>query len=69
MVQPLLTHLFSGTFPHGLLDIIPLFYGDQNHAPDLGNIKNGAGESWDMWKNIARQAVHGEYGNHTDYIW
>ncbi len=38
-------------------------YGDQNHAPDLGNIKNGAGESWDMWKNIARQAVHGEYGN------
>lgn len=38
-------------------------YGDQNHAPDLGNIKNGVGESWDMWKNIARQAVHGEYGN------
>ncbi len=38
-------------------------YGDQNHAPDLGHIKNGAGESWDMWKNIARQAVHGEYGN------
>ena len=22
-----------------------------------------AGESWDMWKNIAAQAEHGEYGN------
>ena len=38
-------------------------YGDQNTAPDLSNIKNGAGESWDMWKNIAAQASHGEFGN------
>lgn len=30
-------------------------YGDQNHAPDLSGIKNGCGESWDMWKNIAAQ--------------
>ncbi len=38
-------------------------YGDQNTAPDLSSIKNGAGESWDMWKNIAAQASHGEFGN------
>ncbi len=38
-------------------------YGDQTHAPDLSKIKNGAGESWDLWKNIAKQATHGEYGN------
>lgn len=38
-------------------------YGDQTHAPDLSKIKNGAGESWDLWKNIAKQASHGEYGN------
>lgn len=38
-------------------------YGDQTHAPDLSGVKNGAGESWDMWKNIAKQAVHGEFGN------
>ena len=38
-------------------------YVDQNTAPDLSNIKNGAGESWDMWKNIAAQASHGEFGN------
>lgn len=30
-------------------------YGDQTHAPDLSGIKNGCGESWDMWKNIAAQ--------------
>ena len=30
-------------------------YGDQNHAPDLSGIKNGCGESWDMWKKIAAQ--------------
>lgn len=30
-------------------------YGDQTHAPDLSAIKNGCGESWDMWKNIAAQ--------------
>ena len=38
-------------------------YGDQTHAPDLSKIKNGYGESWDLWKNIASQAKHGEYGN------
>ena len=38
-------------------------YGYQTHAPDLSKIKNGAGESWDLWKNIAKQATHGEYGN------
>ena len=38
-------------------------YGDQTHAPDLSGVKNGAGESWDMWKAIAAQAEHGEYGN------
>lgn len=38
-------------------------YGDQNTAPDLSSIKNGAGESWNMWKNIAAQASHGEFGN------
>ncbi len=30
-------------------------YGDQNTAPDLSKLKNGAGESWDMWKAIAKQ--------------
>ena len=38
-------------------------YGDQTHAPDLSGIVNGKGESWDMWKAIAAQADHGEYGN------
>ncbi len=38
-------------------------YGDQTHAPDLGNIRNGVGESWDLWKNIAKQAKNGEFGN------
>ena len=38
-------------------------YGDQEHAPDLSEIKNGAGESWDLWKNIAHQAGNGEFGN------
>ena len=38
-------------------------YGDQTHAPDLTKIRNGGGESWDLWKNIAKQAQHGEFGN------
>ena len=38
-------------------------YGDQTHAPDLSSIQNGAGESWDLWKNIAKQATHGEFGH------
>ena len=38
-------------------------YGDQNNAPDLSEIKNGHGESWDLWKNIAKQANNGEFGN------
>lgn len=38
-------------------------YGDQTHTPDLSKIKNGYGESWDLWKNIASQALNGEFGN------
>ena len=38
-------------------------YGDQNSAPDLSKIKNGNGESWDLWKNIASQASNSEFGN------
>ena len=38
-------------------------YGDQNNASDLSKIKNGNGESWDLWKNIASQASNGEFGN------
>lgn len=38
-------------------------YGDQTTVPDLSKIKNGCGESWDMWKNIASQAKNNEYGN------
>lgn len=38
-------------------------YGDQDTAPDLSHLKNGYGESWDMWKAIAKQATHGEFGN------
>lgn len=38
-------------------------YGDQAHAPDLSGIVNGQGESWDLWKNIAKQAKHDEYGH------
>ena len=38
-------------------------YGDQTHVPDLSKIKNGSGESWDLWKNIAKQALNGEFGN------
>ena len=38
-------------------------YGDQTHAPDLSALENGRGESWDMWKAIAAQATHGEFGN------
>ncbi len=42
-------------------------YGDQNTAPDLSEIKDGCGESWDMWKNIAKQAKHGEFGNPDNF--
>lgn len=38
-------------------------YGDQTHVPDLSHIVNGQGESWDLWKNIAKQANHDEYGH------
>ena len=38
-------------------------YGDQNTIPDLSKVKNGEGESWDLWKNIASQATNGEFGN------
>ncbi|MBD8918512.1 MAG: oleate hydratase [Lachnospiraceae bacterium] len=42
-------------------------YGDQTHKPDLSGVKNGAGESWDLWKNIAKQAVNGEYGDPANF--
>lgn len=42
-------------------------YGDQTHAPDLSKIQNGIGESWNLWKNIAKQAEHGEYGNPDNF--
>ena len=42
-------------------------YGDQTHKPDLFGVKNGAGESWDLWKNIAKQAVNGEYGDPDNF--
>ena len=42
-------------------------YGDQNHAPNLTEVKNGFGESWDMWKAIASQATNGEFGNPTAF--
>ena len=42
-------------------------YGDQTHKPDLSDVKNGAGESWDLWKNIAKQAVNGEYGDPDNF--
>ncbi len=42
-------------------------YGDQTHVPDLSHVENGAGESWDLWKNIAAQAVNGEYGNPDNF--
>ncbi|MDD2970438.1 MAG: oleate hydratase [Lachnospiraceae bacterium] len=38
-------------------------YGDQTTVPDLNQVINGSGESWDLWKNIAKQAKHGEYGD------
>ena len=40
-------------------------YGDQNTAPDLSLIKNGTGESWDLWKNIAIQDP--AFGNPSNY--
>ena len=42
-------------------------YGVQTHKPDLSGVKNGAGESWDLWKNIAKQAVNGEYGDPDNF--
>ena len=42
-------------------------YGDQTHKPDLSGVKNGAGESWGLWKNIAKQSVNGEYGNPDNF--
>ena len=38
-------------------------YGDQNTIPDLSKVKNGEGESWNLWKNIASQTINGEFGN------
>jgi oleate hydratase len=30
-------------------------YGDQNHAPDLSTIHPNVGDSWNLWKKIAKQ--------------
>lgn len=38
-------------------------YGDQNTAPDLSKLKEGKGESWDLWKNMAKQVKDGSFGN------
>ncbi len=38
-------------------------YGTQDTVPDLSNLKDGRGESWDMWKAIAAQAKDGEFGH------
>ncbi len=38
-------------------------YGDQTHAPDLSNVKDGRGDSWDLWKNIKKQDVDDSYGH------
>ncbi len=40
-------------------------YGDQTHAPDLSKIRRGGGESWDLWKNIAKQ--DDAFGNPDNY--
>ena len=45
----------------GLPDFSALRFTKYNQYESL--IKNGAGESWDLWKNIAAQAKNGEYGN------
>ncbi len=31
---------------------IPSCYGDQNTAPDISNVRNGVGESWDLWRTL-----------------
>lgn len=36
-------------------------YGDQNTAPDTSKLVNGQGDSWDMWRTIAKQCD--EFGN------
>ncbi len=38
-------------------------YGTQDTVPDLSSLKDGRGESWDMWKAIAAQAKDGEFGH------
>lgn len=40
-------------------------YGDQTHAPDLSKVRKGGGESWDLWKNIAKQ--DSAFGNPDNY--
>lgn len=36
-------------------------YGEQNMAPDISKLQNGVGDSWNMWKAIAKQSP--EFGN------
>lgn len=44
-------------------NVLPFRIDYINTVKKKEGIKNGCGESWDMWKNIAKQAKHGEYGN------
>lgn len=30
-------------------------YGSQNEAPDLSKVEDGRGDSWNLWRNIAKQ--------------
>lgn len=36
-------------------------YGDNDHAPDLSNIKPNVGDGWSLWEKIAAQGT--EFGN------
>ncbi len=38
-------------------------YGSQTTAPAYKSVKNGAGESWDLWKKMAAQVNDGSFGN------
>ena len=40
-------------------------YGWQDKAPDLSQLKDGTGDSWDMWRNIAKQ--DNSFGNPDNF--
>lgn len=37
-------------------------YGNQNQAPDYASVKNGEGDSWNLWKKMAKQVSDGSFG-------